>query len=141
MIEVLLEGGAFKDISLPIMFNPIRLNIRAIPFLLIISSVVRAQTVPPAPTQRADRFGVYFWEANWSPAQGEGLLAPRLRVDYLSYSSWTSSVGIERKDLRSKIQDAVKTILSKANFRYLDDDVHYSNANIIIGELDLTRWK
>ena len=30
--------------------------------------------------------------------------------------------------------DAVKTILSKANSRYLDDDVHYSNANVIIGE-------
>jgi len=43
-------------------------------------------------------------------------------------------VGVERKDLHSKIQDAVKTILSKANSRYLDDDVHYSNANVIIGE-------
>jgi len=60
-------------------------------------------------------------------------VAPRLRVDYLSYSSW-ATLAVNKKVLHSAILGAVKTILSKANSRHLVDNIYYKNANVIIGE-------
>jgi hypothetical protein len=60
-------------------------------------------------------------------------VASRVRVDYLSYSSW-GSIGGPAAGLPAAIQGAVSTIVTKANTRNVPDGVWYGNANVILGE-------
>jgi len=67
-------------------------------------------------------------------------VAPRVAVDYLSYSSWSSIEG-EASDLPAAIQGAVSTILTKANTRYVPDGIVYGNANVILGEFGFNQLR
>lgn len=60
-------------------------------------------------------------------------VAPRVAVDYLSYSSW-GSIGGPASGLPAAIQGAVSTIVTKANTRYVPDGIVYGAANVILGE-------
>jgi hypothetical protein len=60
-------------------------------------------------------------------------VAPRVKVDYLSYSSW-NSLGVGVSNLTPTIQDNVDTIISTANTRSIPDGVAYDRRNVILGE-------
>jgi len=61
-------------------------------------------------------------------------VAPRVQVDYLSYSSWESVSNPPASDLTTAYQNDVESFISRANNRVTPDGVQYTNRNIILGE-------
>jgi hypothetical protein len=66
----------------------------------------------------------------------------RVRVDYISYSSW-QSLGARYKDpainLTAQYRSDIRAILAKVNNRVLNDGISYGTKNMIIGEYGFYR--
>lgn len=61
-------------------------------------------------------------------------VAPRVKVDYLSYSAWNTTTSVPVTGLTTAIQNDVTSIINSANNRNTPDGVSYDKRNIILGE-------